>query len=232
MISEAWNFVTSDPGRVLADIAGHLGLSFTAVALAIVIGVPLGSAIGHTRRFTTLVINGANVLRALPSLAIIAIGIGLYGVGFVNVTVALVILALPLILTNTYVGIAEVDAGSVEAARGMGLSEWQILSRVELPNAIPLIMAGIRTGTVFVIASAYLAGIAGYPNTLGSVITNPTLPISQFFAYTVIAVALAFIVDGVLLAVQRGITPAGLRRRPGMTSAMSETAPAEPTRAS
>jgi osmoprotectant transport system permease protein len=218
VLSGAWDFVVSEPGRVLTDIAGHLVLSCTAIAVAIVIGVPLGAAIGHTRRFALLAINGANALRALPTLAIIAIGIGLYGIGFVNITVALVILALPLILTNTYVGVSEVDPGSVEAARGMGLSEWQILSRVELPNAVPLIMAGVRTGTVFVIASAYLAGIAGYPTTLGSVITNPTLPISQLFAYTVIAVALAFAVDGVLMAVQRWVTPAGLRRRSAATS--------------
>jgi osmoprotectant transport system permease protein len=211
ILVDAWRFVADNPARVLGDIAGQLVLSLVSVAIAIAVAVPLGAAIGHTRRFALLAVNGANVLRALPTLAIIAIGIGLYGVGFVNIMVALVILALPLILTNTYVGVAEVEPGTVEAARGMGMTGWQILTQVELPHAVPLIMAGIRTGTVFVIATAYLAGTAGYPHTLGSVITNPTLPVSQLLAYTVIAVLLAFAVDGVLLIVQRAVTPAGMK---------------------
>ncbi|MCE3554582.1 ABC transporter permease [Pseudonocardia sp. RS11V-5] len=211
VLVDAWRFVADNPARVLGDIAGQLVLSLVSVVIAIAIAVPLGAAIGHTRRFALLAVNGANVLRALPTLAIIAIGIGLYGVGFINIMVALVILALPLILTNTYVGVAEVEPGTVEAARGMGMTGWQILTQVELPHAVPLIMAGIRTGTVFVIATAYLAGTAGYPHTLGSVITNPTLPVSQLLAYTVIAVLLAFAVDGLLLIVQRAVTPAGMK---------------------
>ncbi|MFC5949874.1 ABC transporter permease [Pseudonocardia lutea] len=218
ILVEAWRFLADNPGRVLGDVAGQLVLSLVAVAIAIAVAVPLGATIGHTRRFAWLAVNGANVLRALPTLAIIAIGIGLYGVGFVNIMVALVILALPLILTNTYVGVAEVEPGTVEAARGMGMTGWQILTQVELPHAVPLIMAGIRTGTVFVIATAYLAGTAGYPRTLGSVITNPTLPVSQLLAYTVLAVALAFAVDGLLLIVQRAVTPAGMKIVPVTTA--------------
>lgn len=218
MLADAWSFLVDDPGRVLGDILGHLLLSITAVIIAVVIAVPLGAVIGHTRRGAVLAINGANVLRALPTLAIVAIGIGLYGIGFVNILVALVILALPLVLTNTYVGVSEVEPGTVEAARGMGMTAWEILRIVELPHAVPLIMAGIRTATVFVIASAYLAGTAGYPTTLGSVITNPTLPLPQLLAYTVLAVVLAFAADGVLAAVQRLVTPAGLKIVPSVTA--------------
>lgn len=226
MIVDAIEFVRSRPGRVLADIVGHLQLTGVAMAVAVAIAVPLGAVVGHRRRWAFLAVNGANALRALPSLAIIAIGIPLVGVGFTNILIAMVVLAVPLILTNTYVGVSEVDPGTVQAARGMGMSEAQILTRVELPNAVPLIMAGIRTATVFVIATAYLAGFAGYPNTLGSVITNPTLPLSQLLAYAVIAVSLAFLADGVLAVLQRAITPAGLTftsgaasRRPGRTVA-------------
>jgi osmoprotectant transport system permease protein len=211
MIGEAIAFLVDNPGRVLGDIAGHLALSAVAVLVAIVIAVPLGALIGHTRRFAVVAINGANVLRSLPTLAIIAIGIGLYGIGYVNILVALVVLAVPVILTNTYVGIAEVEPGQVEAARGMGMTAREILWMVELPHAVPLIMAGIRTAAVFVVASAYLAGTAGYPHTLGSVITNPTLPIGQLLAYTVLAVVLSFAGDGVLIVVQRVVTPTGLK---------------------
>ena len=211
MIADAVRFLVDNPARVLGDIAGHLALSAVAVLIAIVVGVPLGALIGHTRRFALVAINGANVLRSLPTLAIIAIGIGLYGIGYVNILVALVVLAVPVILTNTYVGVAEVEPGQVEAARGMGMTAREILWMVELPHAIPLIMAGVRTAAVFVVASAYLAGTAGYPHTLGSVITNPTLPIPQLLAYTVLAVVLSFAVDGVLIVVQRLLTPAGLK---------------------
>ena len=214
MIGGAVSFLVDNPVRVLSDIGGHLALSGVAVVIAIVIAVPLGALIGHTRRFSLVTINGANVLRSLPTLAIIAIGIGLYGIGYVNILVALVILAVPVILTNTYVGVAEVEPGQVEAARGMGMTAGEILRYVELPHAVPLIMAGVRTAAVFVVASAYLAGTAGYPHTLGSVITNPTLPVSQLLAYTVLAVVLSFAVDGVLTVVQRLVTPTGLTLTP------------------
>lgn len=214
MIGDAFSFLVDNPGRVLSDIGGHLGLSAVAVLVSIVIAVPLGALIGHTRRFALLAINGANVLRALPTLAIIAIGIGLYGIGYVNILIALVVLAVPVILTNTYVGVAEVEPGQVEAARGMGMTNREILWMVELPHAVPLIMTGIRIAAVFAVASAYLAGTAGYAHTLGSVITNPTLPTSQLLAYTVLAVVLSFAVDGVLTVVQRAITPAGLKLAP------------------
>lgn len=219
IVVDAYDFVRSNPDQVLGDIWGHVVLSAAAVAVAIAIAVPVGAAVGHLHRWAFLAVNGANVLRALPTLAVISIGITVWGLGFVNIMVALVILALPLILTNTYVGVAEVDPGTVEAARGMGMTGWQILRRVELPNAVFLIMAGVRTATVFVIATAYLAGFAAYPDTLGAVITNPTLPLSQLFAYTVIAVVLAFLADGVFAVLQRLVTPRGLRLTPTLAVA-------------
>lgn len=210
VIVEAVDFLVSEPGRIWSDLRGHAALSAMAVAVAIVVAVPVGAVVGHLHRWSFLAINGANVLRALPTLAIISLGIPLWGLGLVNILIALVVLAVPLILTNTYVGITEVDPGTVEAARGMGLTGRQILWRVELPNAVNLIMAGVRTATVFVIATAYLAGLAAYPNTLGSVITNPTLPLAQLLTYTVLTVALAFLADGMFAVIQRLLTPTGL----------------------
>ena len=128
------------------------------MAVAVVLAVPLGVWLGHLHRGSFIAINAANVGRALPSLAVIAIGLSVFGFGFTNVLVALVILAVPPILTNAYVAVDEVG---VEAARGMGMTGWQALRRVELPLALPLLFAGIRTAAVFVVASATIAAIAG-----------------------------------------------------------------------
>ncbi|MGH3622312.1 MAG: ABC transporter permease, partial [Sciscionella sp.] len=171
-IGDVGRFFSSNGDLLLNETGGHVLLSASAIVLALVIGLPIGVLVGHLHRWSFLAINGGNVLRALPTLAVVAIGIGFYGLGFVNILVALVILALPLILTNAYVAVEEVDRGMVEAARGMGLTGWQIVLRVELPNAIPLIMAGLRTAWVYVVATAYLAGFAGSGGTLGDIITN------------------------------------------------------------
>ena len=111
--------------------------------------VPLGVWLGHLHRGSFIAINAANIGRALPSLAVIAIGLSVFGFGFTNVLVALVILAVPPILTNAYVAVDEVEPEAVEAARGMGMTGWQTLRRVELLLALPLLFAGIRTAAAF-----------------------------------------------------------------------------------
>ena len=130
-------------------------------AIALVVALPLGVWLGHLHRGSFVAINVANVGRALPSLALIAVGFVFLGVGFSNVALALVVLAVPPILTNAYVAVDGVEAEAVEAARGMGMTQRQILRRVELPLALPLIFAGIRTAAVFVVATATIAAIAG-----------------------------------------------------------------------
>lgn len=202
----------ADNHQLLLDEAGRqLLLSLAAVGAAIVIAMPIGVAVGHLHRWSFLAINGGNALRALPTLAIIAIGIGIYGLGLVNIWVALIILALPLILTNTYVAVDGVSPDMVEAARGMGMNAWQIVWRVELPTAVPLIMAGIRTATVYVIATAYLAGFAGSPGTLGDIITNPgSYQLAGVMAASIVAVVLAFLAEGVLALAERAVMPKGL----------------------
>lgn len=199
--------------QLLLDLSWrHILLSLAAMGAAILIGLPIGVTIGHLHRWSFVAVNGGNVLRALPTLALVAIGIGIYGLGFTNILIALVVLALPLILTNAYVAVDGVDRGMVEAARGMGLTGWQIVWRVELPNALPLIMAGIRTALVYVIATAYLAGFAGYSGTLGEIITNQSsYRLAGVTAATIVAVALAFLGEFVLAAVERLLTPKGLQ---------------------
>lgn len=142
----------------------HVQLSGVAVAIAAAIALPLGLYLGHTGRGGFIAINVANIGRALPSLALIALGLvasialGL-GLGFWPTLFALVPLALPPILTNTFVAMRAVDADTVEAARGMGLRETQVLRQVELPLALPLILGGVRTAAVNVVATATLGAL-------------------------------------------------------------------------
>jgi osmoprotectant transport system permease protein len=169
--------------------------------------------LGHLHRGSFLAINVSNVGRALPSLAVISIGLGLLGVGFLNVMVALVILAAPVMLTNAYVAVTQVDRDAVRAARGMGMRSLQTLLRVELPLALPLMFAGIRTAAVYVVATAPLAALAGGGG-LGDIIVNqPTYGAEGVVAGSIAIAALAFATDGAFALLQRAVTPRGLRGR-------------------
>src|SRR5947209_12770562 len=190
----------------------HLAISFASLAVALAIAIPLGVWLGHLHRASFLAINVSNVGRALPSLAVISILIGYLGIGFWNVLVALVVLAAPVMLTNAYVAVEQVDRNAVEAARAAGMRPRQVLTRVELPIASPLIFAGIRTGTVYVVATATLATFAGGGG-LGDVIVNePTYGTAGVIAGSLTITVLAFAIDGVLALVQLGVTPSPLRK--------------------
>jgi len=207
---------------LLHEVGSQVLLSLAAVAAAIVIALPVGVLTGHLHRWSFLAISGGNALRALPTLAIIAVGIGVYGLGFVNIWVAMIILAIPLILTNTYTAVDGVDPDLVEAARGTGMSIWQIIWRVELPNSVPLIMAGVRTATVYVIATAYLAAFAGSPGTLGDIIGNQgSYTLAGVMAAAIVAVVLAFLAELLLGLAQRMLTPRGLRLMAAGTTGQS-----------
>jgi osmoprotectant transport system permease protein len=143
---------------------------------------------------------------------VISIGVGLLGIGFFNVLVALVILAGPVMLTNAYVAVDQVDRDAVEAARAMGMTPFEVLWRVELPLALPLIFAGLRTGTVYVVATATLATFAGGGG-LGDIIVNqPAYGTAGVIAGSLTITVLAFLVEGLLALVQYAITPAPLRK--------------------
>jgi osmoprotectant transport system permease protein len=189
----------------------HLELSFAAIGVAIVIAIPLGVLLGHLHRFSFFAINTSTIGRALPSLAMISLLIGFVGIGFLNTMVALVILAAPVMLTNAYVAVSEVDPDAVQAARAMGMRALQVLWRVELPLALPLIFAGIRTAAVFVVATATLATFAGGGG-LGDIIVNePTYGTAGVIAGSLTITLLAFATDGTLALVQRWVTPRPLR---------------------
>jgi osmoprotectant transport system permease protein len=161
-----------DHAALLLDKAAELAkVAFTALGIGLLLATPVGLWLGHQHRGLTFALGVSSLGRALPSIVLIGLFIAILGVGFWNVTVALVVLAIPPILTNSYFAVDGVDRDVVEAARGMGLTESQILTRVELPLGLPLIIGGIRIAAVFVIATATIAGIAGGGG-LGEIMTN------------------------------------------------------------
>ncbi len=206
-------FVADNPGLIAEKTAEHLVLSGAAIGVALLVAIPLGVWLGHVHRGSFLAVNVGNVGRALPSLAVIAIGIALLGIGFANVLVALVVLAVPPMLTNAYVAVDEVEPEAVEAARGMGMSPLQVLARVELPLAAPLLFAGIRTASVYVVATATIAAIAGGGG-LGDIIVNQaSFRLAGVVGAALCVSALALLVDLLFAGLQRAVTPAGLRGR-------------------
>jgi osmoprotectant transport system permease protein len=197
----------------------HLKLSAAAMGIACAIAIPLGLWLGHRGRGGFLAINASNVGRAVPSLALIAFFVAYIGVGFTNLTLALVLLALPPILTNAYVGVRQVDRDTVDSARGMGMTGSQVVRRVELPLALPLIFGGIRTSAVNVVATATIAPLAGVV-TLGDPIINVTTYGDEGRLAAAIVVALLAVATEVVLgAAQRAATPLGLKvnRREAVT---------------
>jgi osmoprotectant transport system permease protein len=197
----------------------HLKLSAASLAIACAIAIPLGLWLGHTGRGGFLAISVSNVGRAVPSLALIAFFVAVIGVGFANLTIALVLLALPPILTNTYTGVRQVERDTVDSARGMGMTGTQVVRRVELPLALPLMFGGIRTSAVNVVATATIAPLAGVV-TLGDPIINVnTYGDEGRLAAAIVVALLAVATEVVLGAAQRAVTPRGLRinRREAVT---------------
>ena len=203
---------------------GTLKIAGIGIALALVIALPIGVLLGHIHRGSFAAINVGNIWRALPSLAVLAIGVAFLGIGLGNVELALVVLAVPPVITNAYVAIDQVDRDVVDAARGMGLSGWQILRRVELPLGIPLIFAGIRTSALFVVSTTTIAALTGYSGSLGDIINNETsYHLAGVLGAAICIAALALLVEGVLALVQLGLTPAGVKLAAREETAMART---------
>ena len=189
----------------------HLRLSIVSMGLACAFSIPLGLWLGHIRKGGFLAINASNVGRAVPTLALIAFFVAFLGVGESNLVLALVLLAIPPILTNAYTGVTQVDPETVDAARGMGMTGAQIVRRVELPLALPLIFGGIRISAVNVVATATIAPLAGVV-TLGDPIINVnTYGDEGRLAAAIVVALLAVVTEVSLAALQRGVTPRGLK---------------------
>jgi osmoprotectant transport system permease protein len=209
---EAFRFIGDHPSFLLTKTAEQLELSGAALGIALAIALPLGVVLGHFHRGSGVAIGASIVGRGLPSLVLIAAFLTILGIGFVNNMVALAVLGSGPILTNAYDAVGGVDPDTVEAARGMGMTRSQILRRVELPLAIPLLFTGIRVAAVTIVATAPIAAIAGGGG-LGDIIVNQaSYRLSGVLGASFCVMALSAAVFLVLGGAQTAVTPRGLRR--------------------
>ena len=196
----------------MADFgATHMYVSLAAILIAAALAIPLSLWLGHIGRGEFVATATSNVGRAVPSLALLAFFISFIGLGLNNVIAVLVLLAIPPLITSTYVGIRQVDRDAVDAARGQGMTGWEIVTRVELPLALPSIFGGLRTAAVMVVATATIAPLANV-QTLGTPILTPQTYgfVGQLGASIVVAL-ITLAVDFVFARLQRVVTPAGVK---------------------
>jgi osmoprotectant transport system permease protein len=199
-LDEVWDYTVT-----------HIEISFFALGIALLIALPVGVLLGHYGRGEMLAIGIGNSWRAIPELALIGIVVAFVGFGFVNVAIALMVLGIPPILTNSYVGVRQVDRSAVEAARGMGMTDLGVITRIELPLAVPTIMSGVRTGAINIIATATIAPLAGVV-TLGDFIIGQNLYGDEgVLAGAILVATLAMLVEFGLAGLQRLLTPRGLK---------------------
>jgi osmoprotectant transport system permease protein len=208
---DAFGFIGDNPGFLLDKAVEQLELAGAALGVALAVALPIGIVLGHFRRGSTLAIGTSIVGRALPSLVLIGAFLTVLGIGFVNNMVALAVLAAGPLLTNGYDSVAGVDPDVAEAARGMGMSHLQLLGRVELPLALPLIFAGIRIAAVTVVATAPIAAVAGGGG-LGDVIVNQaSYRLEGVLGASLCVMALSALVFAFFIGLQRLVTPRALR---------------------
>ena len=216
-----WSWLTdpanwTGPDGIPARTLEQIQMSAFAMALALLVALPLGLVLGHLRRGVLLATNISNVGRAVPTLAVLIIlaSIPSIGVGNTAAVLALAVFAIPPLLTNTFAGMASVDADVLDAGAGMGMGRRQRLFRVEMPLASPLILAGIRTSTVQVVATASLAALVGGGGLGRYVVDGFALQDTVLIvAGAILTALLAICAEGVLALFERVATPRGLRHR-------------------
>lgn len=205
----------SGPSGIPTRLLEHLGYTALGVVLAAAIAIPLGLLVGHTGRGRGLAVAASGAARALPTLGLVTLFALLVGIGLLAPTLAFVILAIPSLLAGAYSACEAVDPHTVDAARAQGMTEMQVLTRVELPLGMPLLITGIRAATLQVISTAMLAAYVGNGG-LGRFIFLglKTQDYPQMLAGSLLVILLALVLDGALLLVQaltrpRGAVPAG-----------------------
>lgn len=212
MLFGAWTYILTNWATFRTALLIHIELSGSALMIGALIAIPLGIFLSHRRYLAAYAINLAGALRTLPSLAILALMLPLLGTGFLPSLIALIVYAIPPILINSYIGIIQVDDDVIDAARGMGFTRLQIIRRIELPLAMPVIFAGLRTAAVQVVAGATLAAFIGGGG-LGDFITAG-IAIMDFSRLLVGAVPVALLAAGTELlfsGLERLLTSRGLR---------------------
>jgi len=202
----------SAPGGIPQLILSHLGYTALALLLGVIIALPVGLYIGHTGKGSFIAINAGNAGRSLPTLGLLMLMVTLLGLGLLPVLIALTVLVIPPILTSAYAGMRTLDRGVVDAARGMGMRPWQVLARVELPMALPVLMSGFRNAALQVVATATVAAAVGLGG-LGRLLIDGLAvnDYSRVLAGAIVVAVLAVLVDLFLALIQRWIVSPGLK---------------------
>jgi osmoprotectant transport system permease protein len=199
------------PGSVPSRILEHLLFTFVTLVLASVIAIPFGFAIGHTGRGRGLAVATAGGLRALPTLGLLTLVALWIGIGLGAPYVALTILAIPPILAGAYTGFEAIDRATIDAARAVGLSEWQILTRVEVPLGLPLLIGGIRSAALQVVATATLAAyIADFGLGRYLFMGLKTRDYGEMLGGSILVILLALALEGIFATIQRFVVPRGV----------------------
>jgi osmoprotectant transport system permease protein len=215
-----WQYLTdsynwSGNEGIWARIVQHLWYTFAALGLSAVIALPIGLRIGHTRRGAFLAINLGNAARALPSLGLLMIAVLLTNqIGFLPVLIALVALGIPPILASTYAGVSGVDPATIDAARGMGMTGREILTKVEIPIALPLIISGLRSATLQIVSTATIAALVSLGGLGRYVVDGLKLrDFPQMFTGALLVALLAIGLDAIFSAIARVTVSEGLKAR-------------------
>ncbi|MEU4190329.1 ABC transporter permease [Kribbella sp. NPDC026611] len=213
-----WQYLTdsfnwSGNEGIWARIVQHLWYTFAALGLSAVIALPIGLRIGHTRRGAFLAINLGNAARALPSLGLLMIAVLLTNqIGFLPVLIALVALGVPPILASTYAGLSGVDAATIDAARGMGMTGREILTKVEIPIGLPLIISGLRSATLQIVSTATIAALVSLGGLGRYVVDGLKLrDFPQMFSGALLVALLALLLDAVFALIGRLTVSPGLK---------------------
>ena len=209
--AETGGVTVGGTSQVLDLAVKQLEVTLLALFVAILLALPVGLWLGHRKTGEFLAVSAGNAGRAIPELALIALMAAAIGVGMVNLVVALAILGIPPILTNTFVGISQVDRASVEAARGMGMTATPIVRKVALPLAIPTIMGGVRTAAINIIATATIAPLAGILTLGDFIIARNVYGDAGVLAGAVLVALMALALEGTLAGIQWAMTSKGLR---------------------
>lgn len=223
LFGDAFNFVFNQqeaqtggvlvggPEQVLDLAAKQLEVTLLALGVSLLVALPAGLLLGHYGRGEFLAVSVGNAGRAIPELALIALMAAAIGVGMFNLVVALAILGIPPILTNTYVGIRQVNRSSVEAAHGMGMNDRQVMTRVELPLAVPTIMGGVRTSAINIIATATIAPLAGILTLGDFIISRNVYGDAGVLAGAILVALMAVALEMSLAGLQWAMTSKGLK---------------------
>jgi osmoprotectant transport system permease protein len=221
----AWIFDTSH-WTTTASLTGipdaleqHLALTGVSLLVAVVIAMPLGLYIGHTGTGRNVAIVASNVARAIPTLGLLSIlilplaAVNFIAPGYLAGTIVFALLAIPPLLAGGYAGIESVDRQTIDAARAVGMTEWQVLTKVEIPLGMRLIFGGLRSAILQIIATVTVGSLFGLTS-LGTYLTNGLAQndLVQLLAGAILVAALALIVDGLLVIVQRFVVPRGVSR--------------------